>query len=135
VCESTLRWFSISVVGGVHIGAWALLVIEIDMVWLYLSPSPWGEGGYLTCSYEDYLPSLRLEEGGGGGGQHPMGKHSPQADKHTDSDNAFLVVSLKTSVRICFYHLQRVDSLVVTNYKLCSKIIVDDFFLNSYWLF
>jgi hypothetical protein len=62
----------------------------------------------------------------------PCEKTQLHADKHTDSDNDFWELLLTTSVRICLYHLRRVDYLWVTTYKPCSKIIVDDFFLNSY---
>jgi hypothetical protein len=39
---------------------------KFDMVWLYRSPSQWGGGGRFTRSNDFYLPSLRLEDGGGG---------------------------------------------------------------------
>jgi hypothetical protein len=35
------------------------------MVWLYRSPLPVGGEGYFTLTNDFYLPSLRLEEGGG----------------------------------------------------------------------
>ncbi len=41
------------------------------MLWLYCSAYPSAdEGGYFTRSNDFYLPSLRLQEGGGG--QHPV---------------------------------------------------------------
>jgi hypothetical protein len=36
-----------------------------DMVWLYHSPTHGGGGGYFTWSNNFYLPSRRLEKGGG----------------------------------------------------------------------
>ncbi len=42
----------------------------IYMVWLYRSDVPVWRGGRFTCSNEDYLPSRRLEEGGGEGEEH-----------------------------------------------------------------
>ena len=39
----------------------------IDLVWLYWSTILVGRKGvFFTCSYQDYLPSRRLEEGGEG---------------------------------------------------------------------
>ncbi len=65
------HWVSsaLSLIGVVHIGARALHCI----VWLYPHLSYWGGGGYFTHSNNFYLPSLRLEEGGGmGSAQHPV---------------------------------------------------------------
>jgi hypothetical protein len=52
-------------------GARALL--DINLIWFgYIArQSQWGGGGYFSRSNDFYLPSLRLE---GGGGQHPVVK-------------------------------------------------------------
>ncbi len=44
---------------------------KFDMVWRYRSPIPIGRRGYFTRSNDIYLPSPRLEAGGGR--QHPVG--------------------------------------------------------------
>ncbi len=44
------------------------------MVWLYRSLYHWGGEGYFTRTNYYYLPSLRLEEEGGG--QHPVSSPS-----------------------------------------------------------
>jgi hypothetical protein len=58
-------------IGGVHIGARALLD-PINLIWFcyIVRLSQWGGVGYFTRSNDYYLPSLRLQEGGGG--QHPV---------------------------------------------------------------
>jgi hypothetical protein len=54
-----------SLLGGVHIGARALL--DPKLIWFgYITRlSQWGGGGEFTRSNYFYLPSLSLEEGGG----------------------------------------------------------------------
>ncbi len=56
---------ALSFIGGVHIGARALL--DINLIWFgYIAClSKWGGGRYFTRSNDYYLPSLHLEEGGG----------------------------------------------------------------------
>jgi hypothetical protein len=70
--EGPLRYGSseISLIGGVHIGARALL--DINLIWFgYIARiSPWEGGGYFTRLNDFYLPSLQIK--GGGGGQHPV---------------------------------------------------------------
>jgi hypothetical protein len=61
------QWVSseLSLIGGTHIGARALL--DILLIWLgyIVCLSQWGGGRYFTCWNDFYLPSRRLEEGGG----------------------------------------------------------------------
>ncbi len=53
-------------IGGVHIGARALH--GLNLIWFgnITRLSQWGGGGYFLCSNDFYLPSLCVEEGGGG---------------------------------------------------------------------
>jgi hypothetical protein len=43
-------------------------LLDINLIWFgYITRlSQWGRGGYFTCSNDFYLPSLRLEDVGGG---------------------------------------------------------------------
>jgi hypothetical protein len=52
-----------AIIGGVHIGARALL--DIILIWFGYTArlSQGGRGGYLTCSNDFYLQSRRLEGG------------------------------------------------------------------------
>ncbi len=61
---------ALPLIGGVYIGARALLDNKFDTVWLYRSHPSLEEGDYFTRSNGFYLPLLRLEEGVGG--QHPV---------------------------------------------------------------
>ncbi len=55
---------TLSLIGRVHIGARALLDLNlICMVWIYRPPIPVGRRGYLPRSSDFYLPSLRSGEG------------------------------------------------------------------------
>jgi hypothetical protein len=64
--EGPLSSSALSLIGGVHIGARALLEHLIDMVCLNSSPTQWGEHFYRSNDF--YLPSQRLEKRGRGRG-------------------------------------------------------------------
>ncbi len=67
-CSSAL-----SLIGGVHIGARALL--DINLIWFgYIAClSQWGEGGGGFYSFKLFLPAFAALRGGGGGGAAPQG--------------------------------------------------------------
>ncbi len=60
--HTELVQISISLIGGVHIGAWALP----DMVWLNLLPCSGEEGGSFYLFKNDFYLTSRRQEGGGG---------------------------------------------------------------------
>jgi hypothetical protein len=57
----------LSFIGGAHIGARALHVLNMKWFGNIARLSQWGRGGGFPRSNDFYLPSLRVEEGGGGG--------------------------------------------------------------------
>jgi hypothetical protein len=61
--EGLLSKFSIQLIGGIHIGARALLVIELIWFGYIARLSHLGGRGYFTCRSAFYLSSRRLEEG------------------------------------------------------------------------
>ncbi len=69
--ELTLEgpWVSsaLSFIGGVHIGARALQVLNLIWFGSIARLSQWGGGGSFPRSNDFYLPSLRVEGGGGVG--------------------------------------------------------------------
>jgi hypothetical protein len=59
---------ALSLIGGAHIGARALLFIKLIRFGYITRLSQWGGGGYFTRSNDFYLPPRCLEEEGGGKG-------------------------------------------------------------------
>jgi hypothetical protein len=69
--EGSLFYFSISLLGGICIGARTLLVKQLIWFDYVARLSQWGGGGYCTCSNDDYLP--RGRGGGVSSTQYPVG--------------------------------------------------------------
>jgi hypothetical protein len=76
---------ALSLIGGVHIGARALIDINLTGFAYIARLSHWGGGGYF------YLPSLSLE---GGGGQHPVGVCRRERGVLAEDQTILAVVSL-----------------------------------------
>jgi hypothetical protein len=64
---------ALSLIGGVHIGARA--VLDINLIWFgYMDRLfKWGGGGCFTLSNDYYLPSGAYKKGEGG--QHPVAEN------------------------------------------------------------
>ncbi len=71
--EGPLSYFGISPIGGVYIGEGGAAK-HLSICFGYIARlSQWGGRGYFTCTNDFYLPSRRLE---GGGGSAPCGAYS-----------------------------------------------------------
>ncbi len=103
------HWISsaLSLMGGVHIGAGALL--DIILIWFGYTAclSRWGVRGYFTRSNDFYLPSLHLKKERGG--QHPVAlthrstcQTLPKANK---ARNNYLSTSPFPLIFNCTFHL------------------------------